>query len=156
MRRPAWTIETLLAETTANGECRDWARSIGARGYGFTWHGGKSVLVHRLAWKLANQTELPDGMHVCHRCDRPSCINPGHLFLGTPAENNTDRDRKGRTAWGEGASNVRLSVNDVEGIRLAARLGWQQRTIAETYGISVTHAFRIIHGQCWKHLPESV
>jgi hypothetical protein len=52
---------------------------------------------HRVAWTLANGP-IPAGMHVLHTCDNPPCCNPGHLWLGTQADNMADMARKGRTS----------------------------------------------------------
>jgi len=56
------------------------------------------ILAHRLAWVLANGCEIPEDRIICHRCNNPSCCNPKHLYLGTPATNAADMVRAGHQA----------------------------------------------------------
>ena len=73
------------------GDCLIWKYSLNKGGYGqLPIKGQGRQLVHRLAFLQAGGT-IPEGMQVNHRCNRPYCLQPGHLYAGTSAQNATDR-----------------------------------------------------------------
>lgn len=80
-------------------ECWPWLASGLRTRYGSFSVGPKNKrrqsTAHRFAWELING-DIPAGMYVCHRCDNPSCMNPNHLFLGTPSDNTRDMMAKGK------------------------------------------------------------
>lgn len=72
-------------------DCWEWhgARS-GANRYGSFKLKGAMVSAHCAAWLLL-RGPIPDGLWVLHNCDNKPCVNPDHLYLGTPEDNARDR-----------------------------------------------------------------
>jgi len=79
-----------------SGDCWMWLAGLDKDGYGKINIGGKTLRTHRVAWELASNKKIPDELIVMHTCDVPGCVNPAHLRLGTVAQNNQDREAKGR------------------------------------------------------------
>jgi hypothetical protein len=91
------TIEDRLWGRTVQMEsgCLEYqGRKVGF-GYGQLMYDGRYQVAHRVAYQLTKGS-IPAGLVVMHSCDNPPCVNPDHLSLGTVADNNADRDRKGR------------------------------------------------------------
>lgn len=85
--------------------CWLWTGARHPQGYGFIKRkDGTQLRAHRVAYELA-YGPIPPGLQVCHRCDNPRCIRPGHLFLGTARDNAADMVAKGRAARNAGERN---------------------------------------------------
>jgi len=89
--------ERLLSkvEVDDNG-CWLWTGSKNKKGYGQVFYNSKLIKAHRFSYEVFKEP-IPKGMHVCHSCDIPSCINPDHLWVGTAKDNMIDMGKKGRT-----------------------------------------------------------
>ena len=75
------------------GPCLIWRRGLTTGGYGLTSHNGRQVLAHRLAYEITRGS-IPNNLQILHMCNRRSCIQPAHLYAGTPQENAEDRKAK--------------------------------------------------------------
>ena len=130
-----------------------WGGHISAAGYGKVSINGKVTYAHRVSYSLTFGA-IPDGLHVCHRCDNPSCVRPDHLFLGTHQDNMNDRDQKGRT--GTGAKVGRPQKFTPEQIRMIrtehAETGLASRPLARKYGVNRKTMQRILKGELWKYV----
>jgi DNA invertase Pin-like site-specific DNA recombinase len=88
-------------------------------------------------------------MWVLHRCDNPPCQNPAHWFLGTPGDNNKDRDAKGRTAkWARNGGAI-LTEDEVREVRRLLAKGIRDSEVAIIFGMTKTTIGSIKRGQTW-------
>jgi hypothetical protein len=150
--------------------CWGW---VGRRkGYGIIRFDRRPWFAHRLVWALLHGAPAA-GMYVCHRCDNPRCVNPDHLFLGTPKENVADMHRKGRSTHtrhpelqrelgrrlgalrrgkvGEKAGHVKLTSEIVAKI---LRDGRSNAALAEIYNVTPGAIRHIRIGRTWRHIPR--
>lgn len=75
--------------------CWDWTGAKNGGGYGTLYDRGYPALAHRVAYARFNGP-IPAGFVVAHRCDRPCCVNPAHLWACTQKDNIADMYAKGR------------------------------------------------------------
>lgn len=93
-----------------DNKCWLWtAKAKLAFGYGAINVRGTVLSSHRLAYFLTHET-IPDGAHVLHTCDVPSCCNPNHLYAGTDAQNKADMVSRGRQRKGGHSEETRAKI----------------------------------------------
>lgn len=154
--------------TNENG-CWVWQGIVNKQGYArilCTSVGRYEQFGHRVSFILFKGL-FPRELSVCHTCDNPPCLNPDHLFVGTNGENNADRDRKGRTARGDGSGArkhperlvrgkrhhaARLNEDAVRSIRRLAQSGEHPKAIADLYSVSRSCVEHVIGFRAWKHV----
>lgn len=154
--RPGYTRSRFWSKVDKSGDCWIWTGAKNSLGYGAFYmrdqDGDRQQAAHRASYILA-YSPIPSGMFVCHKCDNPSCVNPEHLFLGTPADNVHDMVLKARTPRGESQSSSKLTTGDVIAIRTKAASGTiTNETLAQEFGVCRGVIRRIILRQTWKHI----
>ncbi len=147
----------ILNTRRASNGCIEWQGGCYLNGYGrIRTEGRGQEGTHRFAYKLF-VGPIPDGLHVLHRCDNPTCVNPTHLFLGTAGDNIRDCVSKGRHVpsglQGQNHPCAKITDDDVMEIRRRHKDGETPTTLASAFGYSIGGINKIIHRNVWRHLP---
>lgn len=148
--------ERFWAKVDRRGPDECWPWTGGTHdGYGLFTTPSTGSGAHRYSYWLATG-ESVRGWVVRHSCDNRPCVNPGHLSLGTIADNIRDRDERGRQARGERSNLSKLTEADVLEIRRRDAAGERQNAIAVAFETDPSNVNRICNGRTWKHLPMEV
>lgn len=135
-----------------NTGCWLWAEGVyvNTLEYGCFWDGERSTGAHR--WAYGQWVgPIPEGLCVLHECDVSLCVNPSHLFLGTKADNNADRNKKGRQAKGTTHAKARLTETQVREIRASAL---PTRELSRRYGVAPPTIRCIVARRTWTYLDD--
>jgi len=136
--------------------CWDWRGPLNTTGGGYgiiRFNTQKRVLAHRVSHDIFVG---PVGMfNVLHSCDRPICVQPLHLRVGTQSDN--VRDAVERDRWvpaaahsrGEEHGLAKLTESDV---RIILSRPLPQRELAARFGISRSTVQQIQSGKTWRHV----
>lgn len=97
--------------------------------------------------------------YICHRCDVPGCINPAHLFQGTPQDNVQDAIAKGRfhfSPGGEASPAAKLTEAKVSSIKSLINAGIPMKKIASEFDLSYPHVCGIKVGDYWAWVEPKI
>lgn len=133
--------------------CWNWLGSTNTKdGYGQITIDGNKTLAHRAVWMLYHNKRIPKGCHICHTCDNRRCVNPEHLFLGTPKDNMQDLSKKLKQSRGKTRNPDRFKKDEILEIRAASNRGLSFWKIADEHNITPSQVHEIVIREDWPWL----
>lgn len=144
-----------------NTGCWEWRGAKNEHGYGVIGkEGGRGAgnsKAHRLSYQIFCDTIPTPKELICHKCDNPSCVNPKHLFVGSPKDNTADMIAKGRNSkpplrYGEANPRSKLTEERVLNVRQLSKQGLTSRRIARLHSVDKNTVLAIINHKTWRHV----
>lgn len=141
-----------------NTGCWIWLGATDRKGYGRIANAVFGTgAAHRYALML-RVGEIGD-LHALHKCDNPYCVNPEHLFAGTPADNTADMYAKGRQRFfhfrGERCTQAKLvdtQVREIKRAFISRHPTCGATALARRYGVDHSTIHDIVAGRTWGHV----
>lgn len=125
-------------------------------GYGKITKGKSNFLAHRLSYAESRGLDLSEinGLLVRHSCDNPACVNPGHLQVGTHADNMRDKVERGRASRLQGESHPRAKLKETQVSEIRRRYQSRSdkdgtRALAAEFGVSRSLIWHIVSNKLW-------
>jgi hypothetical protein len=124
-------------------ECWPWRGATRKEGYGVISQNGKQRIATHVSLELHGVT-VADGFWALHKCDNPNCVNPNHLYVGTPKQNARDaviRERFGRKLTAKQALEIYHSSLPCE-------------DLVKKYSVSSSLVYHIKTGRKWSAVTQ--
>lgn len=135
-----------------NGKIRKLKCPPNGRGYRTSILCTNGARFNRMIHRLVLETfvgSCPKGMQCRHLDGNKFNNKLDNLCWGTPKENASDRTRHGNTRKKERHTNAKLTQHNVDVIRTMRSSGSSLRSIATSFGISISQVSAICTGRAW-------
>ena len=148
-------------------QCWEWLAGLDLDGYGLFKYKGRTCRAARFIMMAlhtgTNPDGIPSGKWILHTCDNPKCVNPCHLYFGTPSQNSIDRERRGRGRNLKGRDNGYSKLTDEAVLNIRAayipshkkgsnRPGPTLEFLAQQYGVTRSLICLIVNRRIWTHV----
>jgi hypothetical protein len=133
----------------SSDECWEWLAGLHGLNprnrYGAFWGGERMVKAHRFSYE-SYYGSIPNNKLILHKCDNKLCVNPKHLYVGTEADNISDREKRNPVSRElSGVTHTKLYEYEIYDIRNLRGKMLQSR-VASIYNVSKNVIYRI-----WKN-----
>jgi hypothetical protein len=100
---------------------------------------------HCVAWTIVNGP-IPKGFLLRHICDNFACVNPGHLLIGTDADNKKDSIERGTAVFPKTTLGKQMTREEWDEIRRRWPVETQS-ALAIEFGVTQGVISRIVNYQ---------
>ena len=133
-------LQSFESKIDVSGDCYLWTGCRNSEGYGMF----RGKRAHRIALERKLGRPIHVGHLACHTCIRHRhCVNPAHLYEGTPKSNMEDRTRDG-TFQPKGRPRNKITPAQVIAIRSDTRGSY---AIAQEYGLDSSYVRALRRGK---------
>jgi hypothetical protein len=150
--RPFDDIERFWSYVDVKGlfDCWEWKGGFSNSGYGQFKANGKVKQSHRFAYE-SYYGEIPEGLHILHKCHNRKCCNPFHVYAGTNQDNINDKVGAGRQSRGETSGRSNLTSMQIIEIR-ENKLNLSRVELGKIYQVNPATISKIALHKSWKHI----
>lgn len=131
--------------------CWNWKLVLTKRGYGAIRLLNRPFQAHRFS-KMVVGYLIPPKMLACHTCDNRKCVNPDHIYIGTPKQNSQDMVLRHRVPVGERRHNAVLSDAGVIEMRRLRDGGVTLERLAAMFNTTSGNVHRVCKRRTWTHI----
>lgn len=132
-----------------NNECWEWQASL-IHGYGRFKLNGEPKEAHRLSFMLFSLMKDTNNF-ILHKCNNRKCVNPNHLYEGTPADNIRDYYESVYVNYSKG----KLNEESVKVIKWMLKYKPEHDLVtklARLHKVSQATISNIKRGRSWDHI----
>lgn len=146
-------VARFWSKVDKTGPCWLWTAGKTPGGYGWFQAAGRPWRANRLSCFIS-KGPFPAKLLCCHTCDNTACVNPEHIYLGTPEDNSRDAVKRLRHFQGQQHHFAKLTEQQVLSIVALHAAGYTDGAIGARLGVASSCVWGIVSGNTWKSVTR--